>query len=424
MTRRGIRSLLWSALSDLFDQRTPFGRLAAVHCVSTAGDTFITVALAGSLFFSVSPTEATSKVLLYLLLTVAPFAVVSPLLGPLIDRSAGGRRYLIATSSLVRTGLCVVMATHSHDWLLFPAAFLSLVGSKLYAVTRGALIPEMLREHQLSQRASSVNGAGWPADGSDEADGFAGFNAQLTLLGTVAGFVAGSLAVGLLRALDASVVLVVAAATFGLAGILSLRLSRGVAVIRELTRADGRYGDRDVLWGLNAMAMLRFAMGFAAFLIAFGLRRAHAPVSLFALAMSSVGVGSMAGLALITRLRRRVNEPTVIVLSLAVMALIATAGYVGASTGVQIAVTAGLAATAAMAQPAFDAITQSAVSPLAQGETFARFAVRQQLLWVLGAVIPVAIHLSYRSGDELLAATTGVGALWYLVGRHPRRAST
>ena len=423
MARRGIRSLMWSALSDLFDQETPFGRLAAVHAATTAGDTFITVALAGSLFFSVTPTEATSKVLLYLLLTVAPFAVVSPLLGPLIDRTAGGRRYLIAGSSLVRTILCVVMATHPHDWMLFPAAFLSLVGSKLYAVTRGALVPEMLREHQLTLRAHSVGLAGWPADEGDDAEGFAGFNAQLTLLGTIAVFLAGSLGVALLKALDVTVVLHVAAGTFVLAAILSLRLTRGVRVEAPTRHSDGRFGDRDLLWGLNAMAAIRFALGFAAFLIAFGLRRDHASLTQFGLAMSMVGVGSMVGLSLVTRLRRRINEPSLIVVSLSVMCVISIAGYQFSHVGTQMAVTALLSGAAAMAQPSFDAITQSAVSPTAQGETFARFAVRQQLMWVVGAVIPVAIHLSYRAGDFFLALLTGAAALIYLIGRHPRRAS-
>ncbi len=414
---------MWSALSDLFDQETPFGRLAAVHAATTAGDTFITVALAGSLFFSVTPTEATSKVLLYLLLTVAPFAVVSPLLGPLIDRTAGGRRYLIAGSSLVRTILCVVMATHPHDWMLFPAAFLSLVGSKLYAVTRGALVPEMLREHQLTLRAHSVGLAGWPADEGDDAEGFAGFNAQLTLLGTIAGFLAGSLGVAVLKALDVTVVLHVAAGTFVLAAILSLRLTRGVRVEAPTRHSDGRFGDRDLLWGLNAMAAIRFALGFAAFLIAFGLRRDHASLTQFGLAMSMVGVGSMVGLSLVTRLRRRINEPSLIVVSLSVMCVISIAGYQFSHVGTQMAVTALLSGAAAMAQPSFDAITQSAVSPTAQGETFARFAVRQQLMWVVGAVIPVAIHLSYRAGDFFLALLTGAAALIYLIGRHPRRAS-
>ncbi len=58
-----------------------------------AGDTLVTVSLAGSLFFSVSPNEAKGKVLLYLLLTIAPFAVVSPLLGPLIDRPPTGDEF-------------------------------------------------------------------------------------------------------------------------------------------------------------------------------------------------------------------------------------------------------------------------------------------------------------------------------------------
>ena len=43
----------------------------------------------------------------------------------------------------------------------------------------------------------------------------------------------------------------------------------------------------------------------------------------------------------------------------------------------------------------FDAITQRNVAPGAQGRTFARFAVRQQLLWVVGALIPVAITLRF-----------------------------
>jgi len=79
--RRGFASLAWASAQDLFDQTTAFGRLALVHVLMMAGDTLVTVSLAGSLFFSVSPTEAKGKVLAYLLLTIAPFAVVSPLLG-------------------------------------------------------------------------------------------------------------------------------------------------------------------------------------------------------------------------------------------------------------------------------------------------------------------------------------------------------
>ena len=59
---------------------SPFARLAVTHVLAVAGDTLVTVALAGSLFFSISPTAAKGRVALYLVLTMAPFAVVAPLL--------------------------------------------------------------------------------------------------------------------------------------------------------------------------------------------------------------------------------------------------------------------------------------------------------------------------------------------------------
>ena len=40
---------LRDAFAELLDQRTPFGRMALVHVVLTAGDTLVTISLAGSL---------------------------------------------------------------------------------------------------------------------------------------------------------------------------------------------------------------------------------------------------------------------------------------------------------------------------------------------------------------------------------------
>ncbi|MFZ0172871.1 MAG: hypothetical protein WAL04_14405, partial [Acidimicrobiales bacterium] len=71
---------LRDALAGLFDQDHAFGRLALVHTIFSAGTTLVTISLAGSLFFSVSVNQSEHKVLLYLLLSIAPFAIVSPLL--------------------------------------------------------------------------------------------------------------------------------------------------------------------------------------------------------------------------------------------------------------------------------------------------------------------------------------------------------
>ncbi len=154
-----FKRLARSAITDLFDQRRPFGRLALTHVLMTAGDTLFAVSLAGSLFFSISPTAAKDKVLLYLLLTMGPFAVVAPALGPLIDRSRGARRAMVVASAVGRAALCPFLARDIHSLLLFPEAFAMLVLSKVYLVTKGALVPEMAALGMLDEAAGSTEGA-------------------------------------------------------------------------------------------------------------------------------------------------------------------------------------------------------------------------------------------------------------------------
>src|SRR5437868_5289672 len=112
-----------------------------VHGLSIAGDALVTMALAGSLFFSISPTAARSRVALYLFLTMAPFAVVAPWLGPLLDRRQGGRRTMVISSNVGRAVICLLMARHLQGLLLFPEAFVALVLSKSYLITKSALVP-------------------------------------------------------------------------------------------------------------------------------------------------------------------------------------------------------------------------------------------------------------------------------------------
>ncbi|HEY1825036.1 MAG TPA: MFS transporter [Acidimicrobiales bacterium] len=431
MRARGIVSLARASAQDLFDQRTAFGRLALVHVIMMAGDTLVTVSLAGSLFFSVSPTEAKGKVLLYLLLTIAPFAVVSPLLGPLIDRSANGRRILVALSAGVRAALCILMAQHLNSLWLFPLAFLLLVSSKLYVVTRGALVPEMARTDQFREHAEHVGDAGWPTHDEESEEGFAGFNAQLTLLGTAAGLIAGTFGAGILKGINATSVLVVASVVYVCATVASARLQKPTSLVREraevLSQAErdrhalNPLGDGEVAWGLGAAALMRFAAGFAIFLLAFGLRRESAGLGWYAFALSLSGVGSLGGLAFVTRVRKRLKESTLLTLALLGTGVGSAVASLHPVLFVQVVLAGWLGACGAIAQPSFDAITQRNVPPGAQGRTFARFAVRQQLLWVVGALIPVAITLSFSVGDQLLAVLMIVGSIAYPIGRRLAR---
>lgn len=427
MRRRGFASLAWASAQDLFDQTTAFGRLALVHVLMMAGDTLVTVSLAGSLFFSVSPTEAKGKVLAYLLLTIAPFAVVSPLLGPLIDKSANGRRILVALSAGFRVVLCWSMSQHLNSLWLFPLAFLVLISSKLYVVTRGALVPEMARTDQFREHAGKVGEAGWPTHEAEEKKGFAGFNAQLTLLGTLVGLIAGSVGAGLLKGIGAPSVLIAASIVFVAATVASVRLQRPAKAVREevtslsQTERDmhalNPTGDIEVSWGLTASALMRFTVGFATFLLAFGLRREHAGLTWFAFALAVSAVGALIGLGLVTRVRNAVPESTLLTLSLLATGLGAGVASFYPSLVDQVILAGWLGACAAVTQPSFDAITQRLVPPGAQGRTFARFAVRQQLLWVVGAVIPVGIALGFSTGDGLLAILMLTSGLVYGMGR-------
>ena len=392
-----------------------------------AGDTLVTVSLAGSLFFSVSPTEAKSKVLAYLLITIAPFAVVSPILGPLIDRSANGRRILVAISAGLRALLCWSMATHLNSLWLFPEAFLVLISSKLYVVTRGALVPEMARTDQFREHTSNVGESGWPTQDEEEEQGFAGFNAQLTLLGTFVGLIAGSIGAGLLKVVGASSVLVAASIVYVLATVASLRLQRPAKIMgdrvvsltqeqRDLNTLNPT-GDVEVAWGLTASALMRFSVGFTTFMLAFGLRREHAGLTWFACALAISGIGALVGLAVVTRVRNSLKESTLLTWSL----LLTGSGAGVASSHpqllAQVLLAGWLGLCAAIAQPSFDAITQRNVPSGAQGRTFARFAVRQQLLWVIGALIPVAITMNFQIGDRLLSILMLASGLIYGIGR-------
>ena len=65
---------------------SPFAQMARTHGMSSMCDAMVAVALAGSIFFSIDPAAARWRVALYLVLTIAPFAVVTPLIGPAVDR--------------------------------------------------------------------------------------------------------------------------------------------------------------------------------------------------------------------------------------------------------------------------------------------------------------------------------------------------
>ncbi|MBU2667624.1 MFS transporter [Actinoplanes bogorensis] len=133
-------------------------RLFDLHALSCAGDTLIAIGLAGTIFFNVPLGEARSKVALYLLITMVPFALLAPVVGPLLDHFRHGRRYALAVTMLGRAFLAYVISDHLFNWGLYPAAFGVLALSRAYGVARSAAVPRLLPEgiglSQVGARAS------------------------------------------------------------------------------------------------------------------------------------------------------------------------------------------------------------------------------------------------------------------------------
>src|SRR4051794_16080890 len=153
-------------------------KLMELNACGAAADALVAVSLAGSLFFSVSPDAARGRVALYLLVTMAPFAVVAPVVGPVLDKFRHGRRYALAATMLGRAVATWLMASalaNHEGFALYPGAFAILILSKAYGVSRSAVTPRLKPEGNTLVRA----------------------NARVSLAGTLAGLVFGSLGAGI-----------------------------------------------------------------------------------------------------------------------------------------------------------------------------------------------------------------------------------
>jgi MFS family permease len=380
---------------------SPFTRLARTHVLAVAGDTLIAIALAGSLFFNIDPTDARWKVAAYLALTMAPFAFVAPLVGPTLDRVRGGRRWMIVGANALRAVICVLMIGHVDSLLLFPEAFALLVLSKSYHVAKSAIVPTVVRSDEELVEA----------------------NAKLSLLSGAVGFAA-AIPGGLATLIaDAEGVLVVAVLVFAAAAIVALQVpATQVAPLpaTEEERAELRGGG--ILLAASAMGLLRGIVGFLTFLLAFDLRSGDAPAWQFGVVLAVSGVGALLGAVAAPALRRSTDEETILTILLTLTAVtgVATAFIGGLTSAAVIALAVGAAASGG--KLAFDSLVQRDAPDANRGRSFARFETRFQLIWVIGAFIPVAFDLPARLGYLVVAGTAGFAAFSYLAGQRALKA--
>ena len=382
-----------------------FSRLAVTHAISVAGDAMVTVALAGSLFFSISPTAARGRVALALVFTMLPFAVVAPFLGPVIDRSRGGRRAMLIGAAGGRVVFALLMARWVNSLLLFPLAALGLlILSKTHAVVKAALVPSTVRSPKDLVEA----------------------NGRLAMLAAIVGFVTAGPSGGILKLLGAAWLLRVAALAYVGATVAAFRLKPARPATPGDEEASSPAEDqqalsRGVTLAASAMAALRGVVGFLTFAVAFDFRRTHAPTWWFGLALGGSVFGSFLGAAIGSRLRAVLREEHMLLGSVwLVTAVAVVAGRLGSRPALAaLALTVGFAAAAA--RLAFDAVVQRDGAEAARGRSFARFEATFQLTWVGAAFIPVVVHIPARAACFVIALASGLAGLSYVSGRRALR---
>jgi hypothetical protein len=217
----------------------------------SAGDAVMAVALADSLFLSISPDAARSKVLLFLAVSFAPFVVVAPLIGPMIDRMRGGRRMVVRLAAFLRIVIALLMVTRIDDVLLFPLAFAALVLQKTYAVSKSALVPTVVRSEPELVEA----------------------NSKLGLISGIVGAIIVVPAAALQRLAGSEATLIFNAMVFAAALVAATMLPKEV-VAAQPARARERQElhSPSIVLAASSMAFLRAAVGFLFFHLAFWLR--------------------------------------------------------------------------------------------------------------------------------------------------------
>ncbi|MEU2774226.1 MFS transporter [Streptomyces sp. NPDC007162] len=442
------------------------GKLIELHAVNGAGDVMITVALASTVFFSVPTDEARGRVALYLAITMAPFTVLAPVIGPLLDRLPHGRRAAMAAAMLARALLALIIAgaVASGGLELYPAALGVLVASKAYGVVRSAVVPRLLPPRfSLVKANSRVTLAGLLATGVAAPIG-AGLHAvgdPWPLYGAFVIFVAGTfLSFTLPPKVDSAkgehVALLAAdeehlhgplrkdprGTRHGQAGqdpqaaqdpqaVQSAQDPQGAQAAKESKRPGLRTVGPAVTHALGANAALRCLSGFLIFFLAFLLREHPLTGESAAVSLGIVGVaagtGNAVGTAVGSWLRSRAPEIIIVtVVAVVLGTAIVAALFFGAFLVAVLAAVAGFAQ--ALAKLCLDALIQRDVPELVRTSAFARSETLLQMAWVFGGAVGIVMPLNGTLGLVVAAAIVAAGWLATLRGllasaRHGTRTS-
>ncbi len=373
--------------------QSPFRRLARTHAFMAMGDAAMYGALAGTVL-GLDPSGQRSAVFLYLLVSVAPFAVVAPAIGPTVDRIPGGRRMVMQITAVVRALTYLVLIFHVDDLLLYPLVFAAMVMQKTYAVSRSALVPLVVRSEEELVEA----------------------NSKLSLISGIVGALSIGPLAGLGKLISPTVPLLIGVLLFGLATLSARQLPRDVVAAKPAEREEKvELRSAGIVLAAGAMALIRATVGFLLFHLLFWLRDEYGLVQ-FGMAAAASTIGSMTGNLVAPSLRRSLHEERMLVIALGIIAVagLAAAATGGLGTAVLLALVVNF--SSAIGRLAFDSIVQRDAPDVNQGRAFAQFETRFQLSWVLAGLPPVAFTLPGQVGFLVVGLFGAFAATSYLIG--------
>jgi len=389
-----------------------------------AVDAAMAVALANTLFFAAASGESKGRVALYLLVTIAPFAVVAPLIGPALDRIQHGRRAALALSFALRTVLALVLIANYDgaagtfgSWVLYPCALAMMVLSKSFTVLRSAVTPRVMPPSIDLVRV----------------------NSRLTMFGLLGGtIVGGGVAAGTeyvftrLLAQPGALFVVVAVSVAG-AG-LAMRIPRWVEVTagevpttlsyrfdeprrswpEQVKRAGGALSQplrqplgRNIIaavWGnCTIKAMVGFLFLYPAFVAKQHDANGWVQLGILGLIGAAAGAGNFAGN--FTSARLQLGRPAVLVVrcTMAVTAVALAAAVAGTLVMAAIAALVTSAASA-VAKASLDAALQDDLPEESRASAFGRTESTLQLAWVLGGALGVLVYTDLWVGFTAITA--------------------
>ena len=382
-----------------------------------AGEAAMAVALADSLFLSITPGEARGRVLLFLAVSFAPFLILAKFIGPVIDRMPGGRRLLVVLIASLRAVVMVLMVSQLDSLLLFPLAFVAMVLNKTYSVSKSALVPALIKSDNNLVEA----------------------NAKLGVTAGIVGFLA-AIPAGILSLISSKATLIFGAVIFVLAALNAIRFPKQTVAKNEPEELEVReLHQPGVLLAVSAMSLVRASVGFVFFHLAFWFadpQRAEIVgtstnglwtqvkyhfgpqfgTMWFGIAVSMAAVGSLLGNLSAKRLNKLKRIEYLIVVALAI---IGVAGLLTAITSVTITALLLMALVnyaAAIGNMAFESIVQRDAPDVNRGRALANYYTRFQLMWVAAGIIPVLLKLPGVVGFGIVAAIGFSGALIYWIG--------